>query len=81
MSEPIPDFMPPELISAIREMSAIPGIYVLTDSQRPGSCVPVVSLGGKIFAMTFDQELAQDRFLTTCKITGPIWRGGILDPA
>jgi hypothetical protein len=74
MSQISPDNYPPELSAAIAAMLANPGVYVLTDTAAPEvACAPVVSQGGKIYAMRLDQELAPNRFYPTAKINGPFW--------
>lgn len=46
----------------VQSMLDHPGVYILSTVQMPEILIVVVSLEGKLRAMSLDQELAPDRF-------------------
>lgn len=62
----------PALRAAIKSVQLHQGLYLCIDSEGPaGNMVPVVSLGGKIYAIKLDQELTPAGFCKTVSFKGP----------
>ena len=59
----------------VREMIEQPGIYLGSNPEIPAATVPLVSLGGRIFAVRIDHELDPRRFITGHLLEGP-YRAG-----
>lgn len=47
------------------------GFWIATDIRQPNAEIPIVSMGGKIYAIRLDQELLPDRFFETAIFAGP----------
>jgi hypothetical protein len=61
------DLLPPD----VRSMVENEGVYLCGDTDRPQFTVPVVSIGGRLYSMKLDEELAPDRFCETVTVAGP----------
>lgn len=56
----------------IQRMIDNEGLWIVVDDTTPGAYVPIMSMGGKLFAIKLDQELAPDRFFPTARVaSGP----------
>jgi hypothetical protein len=62
-----------ELRADVQKAIETEGMYLAFDPQSPNAIVPVVSQGGKLFAMMIDRELAPRKFFDRTKIHGPFW--------
>lgn len=47
------------------------GVYIAGDVKYPWATVVIVSVGGKLWSTTLDQELDPERFLETLTLKGP----------
>lgn len=52
-------------LPCVQKMLAEPGIYIGGDTNHPGIAIVIVSMDGKLTAMSVDNELAPERFLPT----------------
>jgi hypothetical protein len=59
----------------IQKMIENQGIYIGYDPAMPGVEVPILSYGGKLYSMRFDQELDPTRFIAETKFSGPFRSG------
>lgn len=65
----------------VRAMLAKQGVYLASDSARPGFTVPLVVIAGRVFSMKIDEELIPERFNPTVLIAGPFYAPGEVTPA
>lgn len=61
----------------VRAMLASEGFYIGADTAKPGFEVPLVVIGGKVFCMKIDTELAPERFIDTSTLAGPFRAKGL----
>ncbi len=64
----------PPVRAEIQRVLATEGFYIATDVNQPGADIPLAVVGGKIYSMRVDNELAPDRFFDTVRFQGP-YRG------
>ena len=56
----------------VRKMIDNEGVYICGDTKFPDIVnVPVVSMGGRLYTLKVDEEIAPERFLDTVIIKGP----------
>lgn len=60
----------------IQRVLATEGFYIAMDVNQPGANIPLAVMGGKIYSMCVDAELAPDRFYDTVRFKGP-YRGDV----
>lgn len=61
----------PQVRKAVQKVLATEGFYIATDTDHPEAETMLVSMSGKIYSMSPDNELAPGRFLNTVKFHGP----------
>lgn len=66
------DLLRPE----VRTMMQRQGIYLASDSARPGFTVPLVVNADGLFSVIIDKRLDPERFLDTVQIAGPFYALG-----
>lgn len=66
------DLLPPE----VRTMLQRQGIYLASDSARPGFTVPLVVNADGLWSLQLDSQLDPERFNRTVQIAGPFYAPG-----
>ena len=61
------------LLPEVRQMMSRQGIYLASDSARPGMTVPLVVSAGELWCMELDTRIDPERFLPTAQIAGPFY--------
>lgn len=64
----------PEVREDVQRMVENPGIWIVTDENQPGAEIPIVSMGGKLYAIELSTVLAPERFLSTARVAGGPYR-------
>lgn len=68
---PMPASAPLTLQDRVQRMIESPGIWIATDLRRPGEEVPIISNGGKLYAIEQAQELSAAGFFPEARFRGP----------
>lgn len=55
----------------VEAMLQCDGMYLAGDSQNPKFVIPVMSMGGKLYALVKGQEINPLQFLPTATLSGP----------
>lgn len=64
------------LLPAVRQMMERQGIYLASDTERPGWTVPLVVNAEGLWSMQLDTQLDPERFKDTVQIAGPFYAPG-----
>ncbi len=64
------------LLPAVRQMMERQGIYLASDTERPGWTVPLVVNAEGLWSMQLDSRLNPERFKDTVQIAGPFYAPG-----
>ncbi len=64
------------LLPAVRQMMERQGIYLASDTERPGWTVPLAVNAEGLWSMQLDSRLNPERFKDTVQIAGPFYAPG-----
>jgi len=64
------------LMPDVRTMLDRSGIYLASDTERPGYTVPLFVNNGRVFSMKLDEELDPEHFKPSVRIAGPYYAPG-----
>lgn len=61
---------------AVRKMLGQSGIYLASDTERPGYTVVLYVNNARVFSMKVDDELDPERFKPSVQVAGPFYAPG-----